>query len=77
MCDCTKFKLVILRFDGPTTTVRGARGLSLEEAQTACRNPQTSSRTANPNEPGYPGVNIRNLNRRNPLGWFIGYTRDH
>lgn len=77
MCDCTKYKLVIFGFNLPTVTVRGSRGLSLADAQAACRNPQTSSTTADPHAPGYPGVNIKRLNRISPEGWFVGYTQDN
>lgn len=70
------YHLRIMTFKEPSRKVRGSSGLTLEEAQAACRDPQTSSRTADPRQSTYPGVNVRALNKRHPEGWFVGYDRD-
>ena len=62
------FKIVRMYFSDsiPRRTIE--RGLSLAEAQTHCRNPETSSRTA---------TNPTARRRTKRLGaWFDGYVRD-
>ena len=70
------YSLYIMSTNERSRKVRGSSGLTLEEAQAACRDPQTSSRTADPPLKGYPGVNVRALDKRHPEGWFVGYDRD-
>ena len=70
------YRVIIITNDrNPNRAVRGGSCLTLDEAQAICRDPQTSSSTPDPSKPGYPGVNIKALNRRAPNGWFVGYER--
>jgi hypothetical protein len=70
------YSLYIMSTNEPSRKVRGSSGLTLDEAQEACRDTQTSSRTADSRKPTYPGVNVRALNKRHPEGWFVGYSQD-
>lgn len=54
--------------DYPARVVRGKRGLTLEEAQRHCRNPETSSRTCT------KAAGIRRTRERGP--WFDSYTEE-
>ncbi len=45
-----------------------ATGLTLEEAQAHCRDPETSSRTCQ------KAANVRRTEQRGP--WFDGYTKE-
>ena len=60
------YKIVRLFFKGGKRTVK--RGLTLEQAQEHCRNPQTSSRTCT----NYIGR--KRTEQRGP--WFDSYTVD-
>jgi len=61
------YKIVRTYFKGyPKRTI--ARGLTLEEAQAHCRDPETSSRTCK------RAANIRRTKLRGP--WFDGYDKE-
>lgn len=64
--DCTRYKIVRMYFRGGKRTIRS--GLTLDEAQAHCRNPETSSRTAIS-----PGAKRRTASRG---PWFDGYEVD-
>jgi len=60
------YKIVRMNFQGGKRTI--ARGLTLDEAQAHCRNPETSSRTA---------TSAAAKQRTKALGpWFDGYERE-
>lgn len=63
------YKIVRMYLRGGARTVRGKRGLTLEQAQAHCRDPETSSRTCTTNE------NRRRTRRLGP--WIDGYEREH
>ena len=54
--------------DTPSRAVNGMSGLTLEEAQAHCRDPETSSKTCT----SYQGR--KRTERRGP--WFDGYEED-
>jgi hypothetical protein len=62
----TTYKIVRFYKAGPGRTIR--RGLTLEQAQAHCRNPETSSRTATST------AARRRTAARGP--WFDGYDTD-
>jgi len=63
------YKIVRSYFDSQATGRRTIkRGLTLEEAQTHCRNPETSSKTAT------SAAARRRTQKYGP--WFDGYTED-
>ena len=62
----TTYKIVRGYFNGGRRTIK--RGLTLEEAQAHCRNPETSSRTAT------SAAARRRTAERGP--WFDGYTEE-
>lgn len=53
------------RFDHPSSKVEG--GLSLVEAKSICKNPQTSSATS---------TDITLMKRWGPGRWFYGYSEE-
>lgn len=61
-----RYKIVRMYLKGGKRVLE--RGLTLEEAQAHCRNPETSSKTCT----GYAGR--RRTELRGP--WFDGYDRD-
>lgn len=62
-----KYKIVRSYFSGkPKRTI--ARGLTLDEAQAYCSNPETSSRTCK-------GSAAKAITRRNGM-WFDGYAKE-
>ena len=61
-----KYKVVLYSLGTPSTkTIK--RGLTLEEAQAMCRDPETSSRTAK-------GPRAKQYAHLAP--WFFGYTEE-
>jgi hypothetical protein len=58
------YKIVRMYQDGPPRTIK--RGLTLEQAQAHCRDPETSSSTCKKPH------NVRRTRERGP--WFDGYT---
>lgn len=58
------YKIVRAYFNGGTRTIK--KGLTLEDAQAHCRNPETSSRTAT------SSAAKQRTKLRGP--WFDGYT---
>lgn len=60
------YKIVRMYFRGGRRTI--VTGLTLEEAQAHCKNPETSSRTAT------SAAARRRTRERGP--WFDGYERD-
>ncbi len=64
--DSTRYKIVRMYFKGGKRVV--ARGLTLEEAQRHCSDPETSSRTCT------KAANVRRTRQRGP--WFDGYEQD-
>lgn len=64
----TTYKIQRYFFDKNKRTITVKRGLTLEEAQAHCRDPQTSSRTC---------TNAAGKRRTKTFGpWFEGYTED-
>lgn len=62
------YRIVRLFLHHPTQKVRGAKGLSLAEAQAYCRNPEGSSKTCRRAE------NVRRTERMGP--WFEGFEEE-
>ena len=60
------YKIVRMYFKGRSRTI--ATGLTLEEAQAHCRDPETSSRTCKKSH------NVRRTRERGP--WFDGYSEE-
>ncbi len=61
-----RYKIVRMYFKGGNRVVK--RGLTLEQAQRHCSDPETSSSTCR------KSVNIRRTKQRGP--WFDGYDRE-
>ena len=61
-----RYKIVRGYFNGGRRVVK--RGLTLEQAQAHCQDPETSSRTCT------KAANVRRTRERGP--WFDGYTED-
>jgi hypothetical protein len=64
----TTYKIVRNYLHHPSRTLPTLRGLTLEEAQTHCKDPETSSRTAT------SAAARRRTRLYGP--WFDGYTTD-
>jgi hypothetical protein len=66
--DDTTYKIVRMYFSRsvPSRTIK--RGLTLEEAQEHCRDPETSSQTCT------EYANVKRTRERGP--WFDGYERE-
>ena len=64
----TKYRIVRMFFKGGKRAVNGMGGLTLEQAQEYCRDPETSSKTCT----GYIGR--KRTRERGP--WFDGYEVD-
>lgn len=62
------YRIVENRFRGGSVNVRGKRGLTLEEAQRICSDPETSSATAT------SAKAKRHTTKVGP--WFWGYRED-
>lgn len=63
------YKIVCFVFQGDNYTVRGKTGLTLEEAQRICNDPETSSRTCK-------GAKAKARTARLKTEWFYGYTKE-
>lgn len=61
------YKVIRFAQHAPARTIH--TGLTLEEAQAICRDPQTSSRTAT-------GATARERTRRLGGAWFYGYDKE-
>lgn len=62
------YRIVRMYFERPGRNRTIARGLTLDEAQAHCKDPETSSRTCTKYE------NRKRTERRGP--WFDGYDRE-
>jgi hypothetical protein len=62
----TTYKIVRMYFRGGKRTVKS--GLTLEQAQKHCNDPETSSRTCK------KAANVRRTSQRGP--WFDGYEKE-
>jgi hypothetical protein len=66
--DVSMYKIIRFYFDSKTNRRTLKRGLTIEEAQAHCRDPETSSRTC---------LSWGNRNRTKRLGaWFDGYEKE-
>jgi hypothetical protein len=61
----TTYQTILFRFNGPNKVL--ARGLTLEQAQEVCRDPNTSSKTCE--KASY-------FKRWGDGPWFVGYDED-
>ncbi len=66
MADDETYSIVRMYQNHPNRTIE--TGLTLDEAQEHCRNPETSSRTCK------LAANVRRTERRGP--WFDGYEKE-
>lgn len=64
----TRYKIIRMYFNGEPRRRTLARGLTLEEAQRHCQDPETSSRTCT------QSANRARTRRRGP--WFDGYEEE-
>jgi hypothetical protein len=65
---CDRYRIVRMFFKGGKRAVPGLSGLTLEQAQAHCADPETSSRTCT------KAAGKRRTERRGP--WFDGYERE-
>ena len=63
------FRVYCFSAKHPARAVRGLSGLTEEQAQAVCRDPETSSRTAT-------GKAARARTRRLGCAWFFGYRKE-